>query len=284
MFRPRMLALTVVAWGWMAACSAPPTATPTATPDLTAEAETTSLAATKAAADARATEAAESLAATDQAATTQAHETAEVIARDATLEAATAMAWAESTRQAGGMLELVEQLQLDGYLESTSGTYHALADFDESWAQINWYQWWYTGFTPTDFVVRADAVWESASEDANWYASGCGFVFREDGEPNHYLAYLGLDGNVYFNRTIEGKWAQMWRSRYGLVDTLIGGAKLMLVVEGSAGNFFVNDERVLTWDYEGLASGNLALALLSGTNTGYGTHCRMSNIELWQLD
>jgi len=283
MFRPRMLALPVACMAWVAACSAPPTDTSTARPDLTAEAEATSVAATKASADARATKAAENLAATNQAGT-QVQGTAEVIAREATLEAATAAAWAESTRQAGGMLDLVEQLHLDGYLDSTSGTYYALDAFDESWAQINWYQWWYTGFAPTDFVIRADAEWESASDDANWYASGCGFVFREDGAPNHYLAYLGLDGNVYFNRTIAGKWAQMWRSRYGLVDTPIGGAKVTLVVEGSTGNFFVNDERVLTWDYKGLASGNLALALLSGTNTEYGIRCRMSNIELWELD
>ena len=58
----------------------------------------------------------------------------------------------------------------------------------------------------------------------------------------------------------------------------------MLVVEGTNISFFVNGERVHFRQDQGLSSGNLALTLFSGINAGFGTRCRMSNIELWELD
>lgn len=288
MFKRCVFVLAALCWGWVSACGATSTATPTMTPDLAAAAQGTSAAATQAGLDARATEAqatelAERKAATDQAAT-QVQGTADAVAQESTREAATAAARAESTAQAAGMSNLVEELHRQGHLEATSGTYYALDEFDESWAQINWYQWWYTGFAPADFVIRADAEWDSASDRANWWASGCGFVFREDGVPNHYLAYLGLDGYVYFSRNVGGRGAQLGHSYYGRVDTPSGRAQLMLVVEGSKMVFFVNGDPVHTRQDQGLSSGNLALTLLSGINTGFGTRCHMSNIELWELD
>jgi len=206
------------------------------------------------------------------------------LAREATRDAATAAAKAESTAQAQSMLDLIQELNRDGYISTTAGTYYSLDDFDKNWAQINWYQWWYTGYTPTDFVIRANAAWDSASTSANWWNSGCGFVFREDGVPNHYLAYLGLDGYVYFARTVREKYASLGASYYGRLDTPKGQAQIMLVVEGTKISFFVNGERVHTRQDQGLSSGNLALTLLSGINTGFGTRCQMSNIELWELD
>ena len=182
------------------------------------------------------------------------------------------------------MLDLIQELNRDGYISTTAGTYYSLDDFDKNWAQINWYQWWYTGYTPTDFVIRANAAWDSASTSANWWNSGCGFVFREDGVPNHYLAYLGLDGYVYFDRTVRDKYASLGYSYYGRLDTPKGQAQIMLVVEGTNIAFFVNGERVHARQDQGLNSGNLALTLLSGINTGFGTRCQMSNIELWELD
>jgi len=250
--------------------------------------KSTSVAATQRENEARATEdqatkvALES-AATNQAAT-QVQDTAEALAREATRDAATAAAKVESTAQAQPMLDLIQELYRDGYLTTTAGTYYSLDDFDESWAQINWYMWWYTDYSLTDFVIRANAAWDSASTSANWWTSGCGFVFREDGVPNHYLAYLGLDGYVYFSRTVREKYASLGASYYGRLDTPKGQAQIMLVVEGTKISFFVNGERVHTRQDQGLNSGNLALTLLSGINTGFGTRCQMSNIELWELD
>jgi hypothetical protein len=269
------------------ACSGTPTVAPSNTPDRTAQAQETSEAATQqenevhATAD-QATEEAEQLAATDQAAT-QVHLTEEAAAQEVTQEAAIVQTVTAATLQAQPMFDLVQQLYADGHLGRTDGTYFTLPDFDESWAQINWYQWYYTGFSPTDFVIKADASWDSASTTANWWTSGCGFVFREDGVENHYLTYLGLDGRVYFNRNVENVYAPLGSSYYGKLDTHEGHAQIMLVVEGINITFFVDGEKVHTRQDQGLASGNLALTLLSGINTGFGTRCRMVNIELWEL-
>jgi len=296
MLKISRIALIFLLLGLNAACSSAPTIAPSPeqpseqapTPDLTAEAKSTSVAATQRENEARATEdqatkVAQEAAATNQAAT-QVQDTAEALAREATRGTATAAAKVESTAQARPMLDLIQELHSNGYLSTTAGTYYSLDDFDESWAQINWYMWFYTGYSPTDFVIRANAAWESASTSANWWASGCGFVFREDGVPNHYLAYLGLDGYVYFARTVRDKYASLGYSYYGRLDTPDGQAQIMLVVDGINIMFFVNGERVHYRQDQGLSSGNLALTLLSGINTGFGTRCQMSNIELWELD
>ena len=271
--------------GFVAGCAGTPSPLPSATLDITAEARGT---VTRRAEEANSTEtaatAAAKLGATSDAAATQAQGTAEAENRAATREAAIEQAKLESTSVANNMLDMIEQLRADGYLTSTEGTYGALEDFDQSWAQINWYQWWYTGLSPTDFVIVADAEWDSASDRANWWASGCGFVFRENGAPNHYLAYLGLDGYVYFSRNVGGVQAQLGSSYFGTVGTPSGQARIMLVAEGTNLTFFVNGERVHSRQDRGLATGQLALTLLSGINAGFGTRCQMTNIELWELD
>jgi hypothetical protein len=188
------------------------------------------------------------------------------------------------TQSAASMYDEIAELAAYDYISSDEGRYIGLGEFSESWAQINWYQWWSTSIFPTDFVIRADASWDSASDNANWFNSGCGFVFRAEDVDNHYLAYLGLDGKVYFTRFYRGNWKLLGSSWYGNVDIPAGSAKIMLVVEGDSFTFFVNDERVRTQVDSALPEGDLALTLLSGTNAGYGTHCTMENIEIWIMD
>lgn len=190
---------------------------------------------------------------------------------------------AASTEMAASMYDQVVELASYGYLSSAGGTYHTLPTFDESWAQINWYQWWRTGYKPRDFVIRADASWDSASDKANWFNSGCGFVFRETGVQNHYLAFLGLDGNVQFMRSVRDVQRNLGYSYSEKLDVPKGNAQIMLVVEDDTFTFFVNGEKVHTRQDFSLTDGELGLTLLSGTNKGYGTRCRMTNIELWIL-
>ena len=276
------------------ACSGTPTVAPSDTPDLTAQANETSAAATQRESEARATDEqatkeaeqatkeAEQSAATGQAAT-QVRLTQEAAAQEATLAAAVVQTITAATAQAQPMYDLIQQLYGDGYLSRTNGTYFNLPDFDKSWAQIGWYQWYYTDHSPKSFVIRADASWDSASSTANWWTSGCGFVFREDGVENYYLAYLGLDGRVYFRRTVNGRQASLGNVYYGRVGTPDGQAQIMLVVEDANITFFVNGDKVHARQDQGLTSGNLALTLLSGINTDFGTRCKMVNIGLWEL-
>lgn len=178
----------------------------------------------------------------------------------------------------------VSALEEGGLLTKHEGRKIELDDFSAEWAQINWYQWLRTGYSPSDFVIRADASWESASDKANWFNSGCGFVFRENEVDNHYLILLDMDGNVELTRVKNRNQAVVGRSksRYP-VEKPADSANLMLAVEGDEIMFFVDGYLMLHQRDTALDSGNLALTLMSGTNKDFGTRCTMENIELWEL-
>jgi hypothetical protein len=272
----------------LVACGSEPTAEPTATLDQALLAQETSSAKTQEAQSVqetreKETEAAEDALATDQEAT-RVQGTQEAIEREATRDAAIEEAKLSATAEAKALYTRVLELHEQGYLSSAQGTYATIPDFDESWAQINWYQWLYTDYSPADFVIRADAAWISASEKANWWNSGCGFVFRVSPDGDHYLAYLALDGYVRFGRVHNGNPAYLGDSYYGKLDIPAGEAEIMLVVEGDTITFFVNDEQVHTRRDTARSSGDLALTLVSGTNLDFGTRCQMTGIELWELD
>jgi Tol biopolymer transport system component len=182
------------------------------------------------------------------------------------------------------MKDVVNLLYREGLIDTNQGQSVSLRDYRDEWAQLGWYAYSRTGRKPQDFVIRADATWESASETADWWGSGCGLVFREKDEDNHYLAFLGMDGVAQISKWYGGYQYLIGRSqvRYPL-ETPKDGANIMLAVQGDNFKFFVNGLLVLTERDSSLDSGNLALTLLSGTNKDFGTRCEMSNIELWTL-
>ena len=161
--------------------------------------------------------------------------------------------------------------------------YYRLDDFDESWAQINWYQWWNTGYQPQNFIIRVDSAWETASNTANWFSSGCGFVYAEDGEENHYMTFLALDGNVHTFRNLKGQFTEMKGGYYGKVGTPDGDAELLLMVKDQYITFIVDGRKVVRFQDPNLTAGNLGLTLNSGTNKDYGFRCMMTDIDLWIL-
>jgi hypothetical protein len=203
--------------------------------------------------------------------------------RTATRGAATEQARVSATAQAQGLEQAVKQLVADGHLTRSEGVYYAIPDFFESWAQINYYQWDRTGYAPKDFVARADTSWTSASKTANWFASGCGFVFREMNVDNHYLIFLSLDGYVRLSDFRNGVFHELGDEYYGKVGTTTGAAQVMLVVEGSVFKYFINGERVLTRESGSFPEGRLNMTLVSGTNKDFGIRCLMKNVELWEL-
>ncbi len=272
MIRHRRLARVALLALLAASCSSAPAPTPTA--DLTAAAHTAETA---------------QAASTNDAATAQAQQTAaakETAQALQTSRAATQAAAeiASATAQAQPMADVVQDLYTQGYVSRTEGTFYSLPNFLESWAQINWYMWWPTGYSPADFVIRTNASWESASEHANWHNSGCGFVFRAQDNDNHYSAHLGLDGWVYMHRYVGGVFAPLGESYYGALDVPRGSASMMLVADGPNFTFFVNGKQVHVRQDTRFQDGELALTLSSGINTGFGTRCRMIDIELWELE
>lgn len=294
------IALILTLFILMTAClsTATPTAIPTAVPTSTVDAQATQAAALAAQATldaqstARVTATEGALAAqktatqaaldAGQTATAQAKQTQAAITQTA-IQSATAGAVEQATQQAQPLLDRMTKLKKDGMLTSTEGEYFQLEDYEQSWAQIDYYKWAKTGRAPANFVIRADIEWDSASNIANWFSSGCGFVFREDGQENHYMIFLGLDGYAYMMRVVGGIPTYMGEGFYGKLDVPSGKAQIMLAVQKEWINFFVNDKRVFSRQDFGLNEGNLAYTLVSGTNKGFGTYCHFTNVELWEL-
>ena len=128
----------------------------------------------------------------------------------------------------------------------------------------------------------AHAAWETASDKSNWWASGCGFVFRADAANEaHYMVYLALDGNARLAINLKGKWKLLGTSFYGSVGIPSGEADIALAAVGPMVTFLVNGRAVHTWRTAALADGNLAYTLVSGTNKDYGFHCKLTDVRLW---
>ena len=189
----------------------------------------------------------------------------------------------QATQTAAPLLTLVEELNDEGVLHSTTGRYFHLDNFTDSWAQINWYRREPTKFIVDNFVIKAHIDYESASRSANWYASGCGFTFREDREGDHYLIYPALDGYVYFLAVRYGELIYLGEAYYGQPETPAGSLDLMLVIEDDWIFAYINDVKTLIMQNIWFTEGTLGYSLTSGINTDFGTRCEFSNVELWMI-
>ncbi len=269
-----MVALAVIAAGCAAAGPSNEESTGTAQAQAagqaTLDARTTSVAGTQ-------------VIATQQEAT-RAHKTQQAENAKATSAAATQNVIAAGTSEAGPMAEVVKKLAAEGVITSSEGSYAVLDDFDASWPQLGWYQYGYAGAAPTDFVLRANASWDSASDKADWWNSGCGIVFRETNVDNHYLAFLGLDGHAHITRFKNGVFAELGDHFAQEVDIPKGSASIMLVAEGNQFTFYVDEQMVLQRQDSAHPEGDLAYTVLSGTNKGFGTRCQLSNVHVWTLE
>jgi hypothetical protein len=176
-----------------------------------------------------------------------------------------------------------EKLQLaydEGVLPTMDGTYHRLEDFDESIAMINYLTWWEQDYAPENFVISVDAYWDTASEQTNWDASGCAFVFGFEDKQNYNFTWLGLDGFVNLQSKVKDDWQWIAKRPIGKLSIPEGEAEIMLVVFDKRITIYVNGEKELSEYDPHYNGGELAFSVYSGTNKGFGTRCKMSNIDL----
>lgn len=190
------------------------------------------------------------------------------------------------TQQVEDMAARVQTYVKDGFLPEGTGKFVALPDYENNWAQVEYYTWARTGFSPVNFVVEADLAWDSASSISNWDESGCGFAFRvNQADHEHYMIFLSLDGHVRSNAYYKGYFVNMGDGYYGKVDIPQGKAHIALAVNGSNYAVYVNDK--LVKKYTGfknqLTAGDLAYTLVSGTNKDFGTRCTWTNAVLWEV-
>ena len=188
-----------------------------------------------------------------------------------------------ATAQADIMSVEIAELLEKGVIKNAEGKYYRLDDFDESWAQINWYTWYPTRYSPSNFVIKADIEYDAASNITNWFDSGCGFVFRSEDEANHYSAFINMDGRVTIFRVVNNSIRLLANDYAEKLEVPHGTVSLMLAIEKNHILAYVNGKKVTeTWD-SALQEGSLGYALASGTNAGFGTRCALTNIDLWIL-
>lgn len=182
-------------------------------------------------------------------------------------------------------VDTIDRLVEDQYIPSDDGEFYYMDDFSEEWAQMYWYQWYYvTSLDISNFVVRTNITWESASNTPQWSDSGCGFVFREIDADNHMKANLALDGSVYINGYRNGKFLSYGKKSYASHSTR-GEAEFVLVVNGTTVNIFIDGNLVQTAkDILMDNPGKLAYVVVSGTNKDFGTRCDFNDMEFFVFD
>lgn len=231
-----------------------PTATPTATPNHTATAQVLATAA--------------------RLATLQARQTGTAVVIQQTKEAEDA---------------LFGQLVQDGAIEELKkGPLHRINDFDESWAQRGWYQWWSFGYDMADFVFITHIEWQLPTTRA-LNQTGCGFVFRVDDNNHHLLIFYEVHGNAVLGQMkpsgyqdVETAWTLPdLEQSITLEDS--GSADFMVIAEQEMVTAYINGVKTQRWVVAPLESGDIGYTLLSGTNKDFGIACQMTDTRIYEL-
>ncbi|MBN1537635.1 MAG: hypothetical protein JW908_12935 [Anaerolineales bacterium] len=205
---------------------------------------------------------------------------------EATSAAITQTAFVTHTKQAHPMAEEIQKLHAQGYLSSIAGNWHKIDNFDLYLAETTGYHWQVTGYQPVDFIIQAKAEWWSADETTQLFNSGCGFIFRAVDKNNRLAAVLTMDGKARYDQMVNGEWRTPIFSDPVPINSLHDQAHLMLIAEGDHLTFIKDGVELLAIDGDILSSpkfqgGDLSMAIMSGTDTGFGIHCKLTDIELW---
>lgn len=189
-----------------------------------------------------------------------------------------------ATAQARPLYDFLQQMQGEGVIPPVSGDFTPLWEFDESWAQINWYRFWYFGYSLKNFALRANAYWSSASEKANYFNSGCGIIFNYQDEDNYHVIFLTMDGYAEIVRQYHGNSKILKRNYYGPLAVPEDEAEFELLVLDSEVFFYVDGQKAIQAYDSTIRQGDIGFTVSSGTNKGYGTRCRMSDAGFWELE
>jgi len=173
-----------------------------------------------------------------------------------------------------------------GYLLTTNGKITTLPNFKEEWAQLGWYQSSALSVPQvSDFYMNGHLKWTSAYRSAD--ISGCGFIFAEQPNGDHYAVFLDRS-KVLFVQTEEyyspiGTTRGTGRVNFGNPFDQPDEADFTLIVKGAYAYVLVAGEVVgeYTLSQSKVMRGNVGLALLSGTNKDFGTRCEITNLHVW---
>lgn len=195
-----------------------------------------------------------------------------------------------ATQQYESFLALVQSYHHAGQIPTPEGEYVKLGDYERAVANKLSYEWSETGLSAKNFIVRADFEWTNAVNTTN--ISGCGFVYRAQPNGDHYLIILDAASGVKLASSTDRGTYSMGSPQNGeeiLTDFGSGTyrANFTLIVHDLKTYVYVNDvyqgEYPLL-NYRITESGALANAVLSATSEGFGTRCRMTNVQAWMIE
>ena len=190
----------------------------------------------------------------------------------------------DATALANEMISEIQTLYDSGIITTMNGQYYQLPEYHKSWNELGDYEQTETDFRDmSDFVLRADAAWSVDGNSGDWRESGCGIIFRQDVDSNHYLVYYSLDGRARLFRDLQGGSNLLGRTTIYDVDRENGYGKIMIVVEGEYINLYFNEKEIFRKRDPWIHSGALTFTVVSGNMNGYGTQCNLSNVELWEI-
>ncbi len=187
-----------------------------------------------------------------------------------------------ATQQVDDFNLLLEDYSEKGYIPSTAGSTVELDPFNESWAQIGWFQWWPYDVTGADFVFKGHFSWSTASETPD--DSGCGVVFGLQENGDYYAVFVDYSSILFRMKRGSYLYGVGKTSGTGKTDfTNPAEADVVLAVANQKAFLSVNDQITeYTLSVDQTSAGGFALSMLSGTNRDYGTQCEITNMFLWK--
>ena len=179
-------------------------------------------------------------------------------------------------------ISILDALVADNVIPD-DGSYYAQGDFEDEWAQIDWYQW-HTFDSVKNFVFSATVSWTSAHERPNTASAGCGIVFREQDYNNLLSVALKMDGYAHLEGYRYGNLLYYPYYQYGSAQ-IKGTHQFVVVANGGVVTVYVDGEQAARWNSVAISDeGYIGLATMSGTNKDFGTRCEWKNIYLYSWD
>jgi hypothetical protein len=190
-----------------------------------------------------------------------------------------------ATQKAEEFQSLLANFKEKGYIGATEGESTPIKDFKGEFAQLgSYYKWWWPVKEGEygNFIFSAHFKWNSSGSTADASGCGIGFGIKENG--NHYAIFLDRE-NLFLVRAKGTRLYSMGTSggsRYAPIPIPAKADFVLAVwdqnvtasVNGAIVNYILSSELN--------AQGKFAFSVLSGTNSGYGTRCEMTDIVFWR--
>lgn len=176
--------------------------------------------------------------------------------------------------------DLIDSLREDGVIPRTRGTVTCFGNYSEDYKNMGMARWFILKESP-NFVLNAKVHWLNANETPNGRVAGCGVVFASaTGTENHLMFSIRMDGHAYFTGRNAYKNLSYGKYYYGN-PWWEGEAEITVVVSGTNATFYMNGQRMFFQPEIPVPGTGIGLAVLSGTNYGFGTRCSWEDIYLF---